>query len=241
MNVTIAGQRFQNITRVSKHFHDDYEIIMTTSGDGFIYIDGEEFPIQKDSVVVLPPQTLHHNISDNGFTDLFIRADHLPAIQDKPFIFLDNTGTIGLLGKALYTTWTQKDYNYQAISSALLTSINEYIIKYKGSVCKYDFVQKLKDMIANEFSNCEFDLTRCTLDLGVSKHYLRHCFKEEVGLTPLEYLTDLRIQQAKCLLAQNSYMTIGEIALNCGFSDPYYFSRCFKKNTGVSPREFRNT
>lgn len=240
MNVILTEQRFQKITSVKEHSHNCYEIIIITDGECVIYINDEEFFVQKDSVIILPPQAMHRNSSKNGFTDLYIRTDHLSAIQDKPFIFLDKTETISLLGKALCTTWAQKDYNYQAISSALLSSINEYIIKYKGGGCKYSFVQELKDIIANEFSNCDFDLVKSVLNLGVSKHYLRHCFKEEVGLTPLEYLTDLRIQHAKCLLAQNSYMTIGEIALNCGFNDPYYFSRCFKKNTGVSPREFRN-
>lgn len=239
MNVLFTGQQFQKITYVKEHSHDFYEIIITTDGEGFIYIDNEEYFIQKDSVVVIPPRTLHRNTSTSGFTDLFIHVDHISAIQDKPFIFMDKTGMISLLGKALYTTWIQKDYNHQAIVSALLSSINAYIVKFKGEGCKYSFVQELKDMIANEFASSEFDLAKRMLDLGVSKHYLRHCFKEVVGLTPLEYLTDLRIQQAKCFLTQNQYMTSEEIAINCGFSDPYYFSRCFKKHTGVSPREYR--
>ena len=240
MNAILVGQQFKKINSVKEHCHECYEIIITTDGDGQIFVEGEAFAIQKDSVIVLPPMTMHSNTSTNGFSDLSIRVDHLPSIQDKPFIFLDKTGTIGTLGKLLYTVWTQKDFNYQAISSALLTSIYEYINKYKGSDGQYSFVQELKDTIAKEFSNCEFDLTKSIAKLGVSKHYLRHCFKEDVGVTPLEYLTDLRIQQAKCLLAQSSFLTVGEISLNCGFNDPYYFSRCFKKSTGVSPREYRN-
>ena len=58
-------------------------------------------------------------------------------------------------------------------------------------------------------------------------------------MTPLEYLTQIRIEQAKSYLINSNIYSISEIADMCGFSDQYYFSRVFKKTVGVSPRDYK--
>jgi AraC-like DNA-binding protein len=63
-------------------------------------------------------------------------------------------------------------------------------------------------------------------------------FRKEIGLSPIVYLRNRRIDQAKRRLAE-SIDAIKEIAEQVGYSDQFYFSRDFKKNTGLSPSEFR--
>ena len=58
-------------------------------------------------------------------------------------------------------------------------------------------------------------------------------------MAPLEYLTRLRINQAKTLLVQDNFVSIEDVARNCGFNDSFYFSTCFKKHMGISPLRFR--
>ena len=58
--------------------------------------------------------------------------------------------------------------------------------------------------------------------------------------TPLEYLTELRMERARQLIISSS-MRIKDIAEWCGYTDSYYFSRCFKKYYGVSPEMFRSS
>ncbi len=65
-------------------------------------------------------------------------------------------------------------------------------------------------------------------------------FKAYTGRTPSEYLNDMRIQRAKSLLSDTGSM-IREVAEACGFTDEYYFSNFFKKQTGYSPSAFRKT
>jgi len=62
-------------------------------------------------------------------------------------------------------------------------------------------------------------------------------FKLYTGMTPCEYINDIRISRAKELLV-NTNMTMSEIAERTGFSDQNYFSRVFKKYTGISPRQY---
>jgi AraC-like DNA-binding protein len=73
---------------------------------------------------------------------------------------------------------------------------------------------------------------------GASEDYLGRIFLRELGLSPWDYLTRCRVQQAKDLL-QNTTLTIQVIARQVGFKDAAYFSRVFHKQCGVSPAQFR--
>lgn len=65
-------------------------------------------------------------------------------------------------------------------------------------------------------------------------------FRAAFGCTPSERIKQLRLERAKELLMQTA-MPIKEIAYSCGFENEYYFSNFFKKNTGLSPTDFRET
>ncbi len=64
-------------------------------------------------------------------------------------------------------------------------------------------------------------------------------FKREMGVTPLAYLNRIRIRKSKEYLL-NTNKPLSEIASLCGFENAYYFSNAFKRQVGVSPREFRS-
>ncbi len=74
--------------------------------------------------------------------------------------------------------------------------------------------------------------------VNISPYYFSKIFKEENGLNFIEYLTNVRIDKAKKLL-EDSNLSIKEICLSCGYTDPNYFSRSFKKNVGVTPTEYK--
>lgn len=72
---------------------------------------------------------------------------------------------------------------------------------------------------------------------AISRSHLYRIFIQELGITPNEYLTQFRIANA-CDLLRSRDITVGEVAFSCGFSDPLYFSRVFKKAKGISPRAY---
>jgi len=72
---------------------------------------------------------------------------------------------------------------------------------------------------------------------GCGYHRFRHLFKEKTGLSPLRYVMELRLERAKKLLL--SGMRVSKTADECGFYSEAQFSRIFKRETGLSPREFR--
>ena len=63
-------------------------------------------------------------------------------------------------------------------------------------------------------------------------------FKSAVGMTPQDYVTNLRLKKAKVLLGETD-LSVGQIATSCGFGNEYYFSNFFKKHNNLSPSEFR--
>ena len=75
---------------------------------------------------------------------------------------------------------------------------------------------------------------------SVSESYLSSLFKKETGTTITDYINSTRIRQALILLNTSS-LPIGEVASRCGFLDSNYFSRIFKKQLGLSPREYRDS
>ena len=82
-----------------------------------------------------------------------------------------------------------------------------------------------------------------TLDLlteisHVSKYHLVHAFTKEYGVSPMNYLTSCRIEEAKQLLKTDDY-TLAVISRMLGFSSQSYFSQTFKKNVGMGPKEYR--
>lgn len=72
----------------------------------------------------------------------------------------------------------------------------------------------------------------------VSPFYLSHLFKEELGLTFVEYLTRVRVEEAKRLLASSNLSVLG-VAEKVGYEDASYFSKVFRKATGLTPNQYR--
>ena len=74
---------------------------------------------------------------------------------------------------------------------------------------------------------------------GITRNYLYTLFRKEYGVSPKEYLMDLRIEKAKLLLSDRAqHRTVSDVAYAVGFNDPLYFSKVFKSRTGKSPSSY---
>jgi two-component system response regulator YesN len=100
-------------------------------------------------------------------------------------------------------------------------------------------ILKAKAYIDLNYGNQDISLHTVASHVGISPNHLSTVFSQETGENFIEYLTRVRIERAKHLLANTAMKSAG-IAHETGFSDPHYFSFIFKKNTGLSPREYRS-
>lgn len=76
-------------------------------------------------------------------------------------------------------------------------------------------------------------------EMGLSKVYLCRIFKKQKDMTPIDYFTRLKIDRARELIVEHPTMPLREISDALGFNDTYYFSKVFKRVTGVPPSELR--
>lgn len=74
--------------------------------------------------------------------------------------------------------------------------------------------------------------------VGVSRSYLHRAFHAVFGCAPGAYLTDYRLDRAIQLL-RHSTLSVSAVAASAGFSDPFYFSRLFRRRMGMSPSDYR--
>lgn len=100
-------------------------------------------------------------------------------------------------------------------------------------------VKKIIDYIDQNMSR-NYSLEDVAATVGVSPFYMSKLFKEEMGETFINYVTDRRLDRTKKLLVETD-LSIKEIAGQTGYSDQNYFSRQFKNKFGISPTDFRNT
>lgn len=73
----------------------------------------------------------------------------------------------------------------------------------------------------------------------VSSSCFNRKFKKETGITPIEYLIEIRLERAKTMLRRKN-ISVTEIAMNCGFGSSAHFSSCFQSRVGISPTEYRD-
>ena len=112
--------------------------------------------------------------------------------------------------------------------------------KLRDSVnpCNHVLNQMLKTA-EEQFSDYNFTLSSMAETLGYNAKYLSHLFKEEMKVGFSEYLTNLRMKHSVFLMEQG-VTAVKNVALLSGYSDPLYFSKVFKKQMGVSPKEYLN-
>lgn len=107
------------------------------------------------------------------------------------------------------------------------------------SVIEQQFMQRLIDYVEQNISNCNASLADMAEATATSKSSLTRKTHQLLGVTPADFLKEARLKHASHLLLTTT-QSLSEIALACGFSDPKYFSKCFKASTGKTPTEYRS-
>lgn len=226
------------------HSHPQWELIYCTRGEGrFEFQNGMILPYSAGDTVVIPPQEIHCNHSTNGFTNIHIRLSDpsFPykstfTVRDDPDHHLESTFQQVMF--YFHTDITGRDL----ILSALGDLVAGYMAAFHSNSEFSEPVELVRTQIQRNYSDPEFALDAYIHQLPFHYDYVRKLFKKEVGFTPLEYMTRLRMNKAATILSFQSEgdYSISETAITCGFDNPLYFSRVFRKHYGMPPSAYVN-
>ena len=136
--------------------------------------------------------------------------------------------------------WNKKDPWYQPQTFGIVYELYAEGLKAgsKGQVGQNEHFSKMTDFVLSRYTQPDFSVEAIAEYAGISQVHVRRLFQEAVNTSPVRYVNFLRLEKAKNMLRTSNF-SISEVALAVGFSDPYYFSRLFKKAVGISPAQYR--
>lgn len=227
------------------HTHDCYELILNLEGEGIMTIGDRQFPFFPGSVHIVPKNTPHIKESKDKFKDIYFLTDILSltpmAIDESaPIAFCDDAeGTLEKLLRMMLYRYLQGNKNdtvLEAMYELALKIVEDSSIKEQSDPAVEAVVQKL----SLSFNDPELSVSEVLDTMGYSKDHIRRKFITERGVSPVEFLTSLRITHAKKLLRKQKELClqISEVGALCGYYDPRYFARIFKRETGLTPLEY---
>ena len=138
-----------------------------------------------------------------------------------------------------YLPYINSVNDYDELRKWFIDKISEACqsVLFRKETQSTNIIDKAKEYIFSNYKN-DISLDDVSREVDISPYYFSKIFKKETGENFIEYLTNIRIEKAKELL-ENTDMSMKEICIEVGYSNPNYFSRSFKKNVGVTPTEYK--
>ena len=101
------------------------------------------------------------------------------------------------------------------------------------------FLENMMKAVENHFTDSDFNLDSLAAEVKLSKSTMNRKLKAMTGLTPMDFVKNIRLRSA-CRLLRQADMTVSEVAYAVGFNDPKYFAKCFKEEYGQTPSQFQD-
>lgn len=232
---------------------DHYLIHLVVSGKGVFTVDNQDYKIGAGSAFIIRPQSLVSYCADNddpweycwvGFNGADAsRLVELTAFEEDAPIISFSCEAMPKLQQAFLNIYScfgtkaeQETMTVSKLFEAFSLIIKAAPKKSPDSSSGRMYIKNAVKFIQRNFSD-SIDVSDIADHVGLSRSHLYRIFVRHLSLSPNEYLTQYRINQA-CILLRTSGLSVGEIASSVGFDDQLYFSRVFKKLKGVPPSQY---
>jgi AraC family transcriptional activator of pobA len=261
----IAERSRPNDWHIAAHRHDALlQILYIRSGSGHVVIESEKRAFEPPCVVLLPAQTVHGFVFSPDVDGLVITAAQralesiskvvspglLPVLQRAAVVPVRTSAgddTLMPLFRLLEQEFRGNARGHIAAGMSLLIALFVQIARLDDAVSapssaavadrRGGQIKRLRELVATHFREhrpIEFYAEK----LGVTATQLGRICRSELGHSPMSLVNDHLIREAQRDLVYSG-MTIKQIAHALGFEDAAYFSRYFRKQTGVTPTEFQ--
>jgi AraC family transcriptional regulator, transcriptional activator of pobA len=249
---------------INEHLHTDlYQLFIIKSGDGILVSENREINLQSPCIISIPTNTLHgfHFQSDicgdvitlsESFLEsilknspkLFMEINQLQHLSFKENVafFKEINVFEEMIRKELLEESVEKQIVVQSLFQLLFThiyrfslSLNELITSSDNRTLRY--FQAFQKSIKQSFQDAK-SIEEYAKELNITAVHLNRICQKLVQKSALQIVQDYVINEAKKYLLNTSY-SISEVSYFLNFKDPAYFTRLFKKQTGISPSDFR--
>lgn len=262
-NDTFQNSHYYN---VNSHVHNYYEFYFFLEGNVTMNIEGALHALKPGDVIIIPPNISHYAILNDEHIPyrrfvfwisidycnnlLQLSPDYVYLMQHarvtKHYIFhYDVIGFNTLQSKVfrlieeLHSNRFGRDAKITLCANDLILHLNRSVYEMEHPKSQHEqqhLYQNLLLFIEDHLDE-ELTLDRLAEQFFVSKYHIAHVFKENLGLSVHQFITKKRLRM--CQEAILSQTTISNIYLKYGFKDYSSFFRAFKKEFGMSPKEYR--
>jgi len=251
-------------TNLHAHTHAFYEILWFQEGGGLHSIDFREYPVRANSVFFLAPGQVHRFVGEErlqGYSikicaDFFETTDEQDLIRysvfhsagDAPYAMLDEQAAeiIGKVVRQMQKEQQSEEFGHQEmlrlLARILLIDVRRYAHRegetpLPDRAPAFRLFIRFRRMLEEEYIHLH-SVQDYADRLDVSSKTLTNAVKMATGQTPLAFINDRIILEAKRLLRFSNLM-VKEIAYHLGFDDPSNFVKFFKRQTGYLPGDFQ--
>ena len=226
----------------------------TIKGEGHLLHEGTEYTVpEQHAMLVTIPSDHRYYLPKGGEWEHFhfcFWGSEMTYFwkelirKNGPVIHLPASEPIGQL---LANTWIklykgkiETDYATSAAAYNIAMALAEYTEHSVYAENKQsEPVLRAREFVERHLSDPATGVDELAKVAGLSRHHFSRRFKVETGLAPGEYISNERLKMAVTLL-QGTSDSILTISQNCGYRDPNYFARAFRKHFGISPYNYRN-
>lgn len=256
-DISILGKANQKYDFEKPHRHDFYEILLFNEGGGIHDIDFETFPILNRSAHFVASHNVHLILREKNstgysllFTPDYFNQDlisQLPFSKPHPVVKLNDTEFKVIQGLIdhIRTEQLNKEPGFEnivktymdAVALNLLRAYRKQTPQQEKQIAKPQLVRNFMQLVQQHYLH-NYNVEDYSEKLNVSSKHLIEICKQHTGKTPLAYIRDHIISEAKRLL-YHTQLSIKEVAYKLNFEDPTNFSKYFKTATGYTPVEYR--
>ena len=224
------------------HWHKNVELLLCVDGHGKAIVAGKTYEWCPGDIIAVNPDEMHMFCTDDTIEYYCIIATYDFCIENgidlssKSFIHLTNDTYIGELFRNAVTDFTSDEIDITKTRIDVLLFLYELYKKHsEPNESKESNFNEIANVIQYIYDNYNKNIT---LDdaakvAGLSKHYFTKKFKQVTGTTFVLFLNRVRCNNAAEMISNGT--SISDASYACGFNDPAFFSRTFKKLLDKNP------